>query len=51
MPAIGTRSRKSLTLNTGTLESARIALDSLRSNKLRTMLTMLGIIIGVLSVV
>ncbi len=35
----------------GTLESARIALESLRSNKLRTFLTMLGIIIGVWSVV
>ncbi|MBA3947192.1 MAG: ABC transporter permease [Herpetosiphonaceae bacterium] len=32
-------------------ESVRIALESLRSNKLRTMLTMLGIIIGVWSVV
>jgi putative ABC transport system permease protein len=32
-------------------ESVRIALESLRSNKLRTLLTMLGIIIGVWSVV
>jgi putative ABC transport system permease protein len=32
-------------------ESVRIALESLRSNKLRTFLTMLGIIIGVWSVV
>jgi len=35
----------------GAWESARIALESLRSNKLRTFLTMLGIIIGVWSVV
>ncbi len=33
------------------IESIRIALESLRSNKLRTLLTMLGIIIGVWSVV
>ncbi len=33
------------------LESVRIALESLRSNKLRTLLTMLGVIIGVWSVV
>ena len=33
------------------LESVRIALESLRTNKLRTVLTMLGIIIGVWSVV
>jgi putative ABC transport system permease protein len=32
-------------------ESVRIALESLRSNKMRTLLTMLGIIIGVWSVV
>jgi putative ABC transport system permease protein len=41
--------RISLTL--GMWESIRIALESLRSNKLRTFLTMLGIIIGVWSVV
>ena len=35
----------------GAWESFRIALESLRSNKLRTFLTMLGIIIGVWSVV
>lgn len=35
----------------GMWESIRIALESLRSNKLRTFLTMLGIIIGVWSVV
>ncbi|HEX6289271.1 MAG TPA: ABC transporter permease [Herpetosiphonaceae bacterium] len=35
----------------GVWESVRIALESLRSNKLRTFLTMLGIIIGVWSVV
>jgi putative ABC transport system permease protein len=35
----------------GMWESARIALESLRSNKTRTFLTMLGIIIGVWSVV
>ncbi len=32
-------------------ESFRIALEGLRANKLRTFLTMLGIIIGVWSVV
>ncbi|NOK63932.1 MAG: ABC-type antimicrobial peptide transport system, permease component [Chloroflexi bacterium AL-W] len=35
----------------GVVESIRIAIDSLRSNTLRTVLTMLGIIIGVASVV
>ncbi len=35
----------------GLWESVRIALSSLRANKLRTVLTMLGIIIGVASVV
>lgn len=35
----------------GAWESMRIALESLRANKLRTFLTMLGIIIGVWSVV
>lgn len=35
----------------GVVESLRIAVDSLRSNTLRTILTMLGIIIGVASVV
>jgi putative ABC transport system permease protein len=35
----------------GLWESVRIALSSLRANKLRTILTMLGIIIGVASVV
>jgi putative ABC transport system permease protein len=43
--------RLSLDVTGGMLESVRIALDSLRSNKLRTTLTMLGIIIGVWSVV
>jgi len=38
-------------LGLGTSESVRIALESLRANKLRTFLTMLGIIIGVWSVV
>ncbi len=38
-------------LMAGRWESIRIALESLRSNKLRTFLTMLGIIIGVWSVV
>jgi putative ABC transport system permease protein len=38
-------------LSLGLWESVRIALESLRSNKLRTFLTMLGIIIGVWSVV
>ncbi len=41
----------SLNLGGEAWESVRIALESLRSNKLRTMLTMLGIIIGVWSVV
>ncbi len=45
------RPRLRLGVNIGMLESVRIALDSLRSNKLRTVLTMLGIIIGVWSVV
>ncbi|MBV9786624.1 MAG: ABC transporter permease [Chloroflexi bacterium] len=40
-----------INLSTGVWESVRIALESLRSNKLRTFLTMLGIIIGVWSVV
>ena len=40
-----------LTRGTGLWESIRIALTSLRANKLRTVLTMLGIIIGVASVV
>jgi putative ABC transport system permease protein len=35
----------------GTWDSIKIALESLRSNKLRTSLTMLGVIIGVWSVV
>lgn len=38
-------------LSLGAWESVRIALESLRANKLRTFLTMLGIIIGVWSVV
>ncbi len=45
------RPRLRLGGGTGTWESVRIALDSLRANKLRTVLTMLGIIIGVWSVV
>ncbi|HEY0602869.1 MAG TPA: ABC transporter permease [Herpetosiphonaceae bacterium] len=40
-----------INLSMGVWESVRIALESLRSNKLRTFLTMLGIIIGVWSVV
>jgi putative ABC transport system permease protein len=40
-----------INLSLGFWESVRIALESLRSNKLRTFLTMLGIIIGVWSVV
>jgi putative ABC transport system permease protein len=40
-----------ISLSFGAWESVRIALESLRSNKLRTFLTMLGIIIGVWSVV
>jgi putative ABC transport system permease protein len=43
------RARPKLRLNLW--ESLRIALSSLRANKLRTVLTMLGIIIGVASVV
>lgn len=46
-PTIGRRARRS----TSSWESMRIALESLRANKLRTFLTMLGIIIGVWSVV
>jgi len=46
-PVVGPRARRS---STG-FESLRIALESLRANKLRTFLTMLGIIIGVWSVV
>ncbi len=46
LPAVGWRRTK-----LGLWESTRIALESLRSNKLRTLLTMLGIIIGVWSVV
>jgi putative ABC transport system permease protein len=41
----------SLRIGGGVWESVRIALTSLRANKLRTILTMLGIIIGVASVV
>jgi putative ABC transport system permease protein len=33
------------------LEAARIALDALRANRLRSVLTMLGVVIGVMSVV
>lgn len=40
-----------LSFRGGIFESAWIAADSLRSNKLRTFLTMLGVIIGVWSVV
>ena len=49
-PDLVSRSR-SLAIGRASLESVRIALESLRSNKLRTVLTMLGIIIGVWSVV
>ncbi|GAC1639284.1 MAG: ABC transporter permease [Herpetosiphon sp.] len=45
------RPRRRITLTLGVGESVRIALESLRANKLRTFLTMLGIIIGVWSVV
>ncbi len=38
-------------LRSGVWESVRIALESLRSNKLRSLLTMLGVVIGVWSVV
>ncbi|GAB4109934.1 MAG: ABC transporter permease [Roseiflexaceae bacterium] len=38
-------------LGRGVRESLRMALDSLQANKLRTILTMLGIVIGVASVV
>ena len=48
VPRVRTRPRG---LHSGTWESVRIALESLRSNKLRTFLTMLGVIIGVWSVV
>jgi putative ABC transport system permease protein len=45
------RRRPRLNLSGGIWESVKIALSSLRANKLRTILTMLGIIIGVASVV
>ncbi|MCS7065140.1 MAG: ABC transporter permease, partial [Fimbriimonadales bacterium] len=35
----------------GLLESVRVALDTLRAHKLRSLLTMLGVIIGVMAVV
>ena len=35
----------------GLIENARLALEGLRSNKMRTLLTMLGIIIGISSVI
>jgi putative ABC transport system permease protein len=35
----------------GTLESLRVALDTLRTHKLRSFLTMLGVIFGVMAVV
>src|SRR4051812_36018631 len=52
IPAVA-RPRRSwrVSLGGGLWESLRIALSSLRANKLRTILTMLGIIIGVASVV
>jgi len=43
--------RARVNLSGGIWESVKIALSSLRANKLRTILTMLGIIIGVASVV
>ncbi|MEO7912156.1 MAG: ABC transporter permease, partial [Roseiflexaceae bacterium] len=43
--------RARINLSGGIWESVKIALSSLRANKLRTILTMLGIIIGVASVV
>ena len=45
------RRRARVNLSGGIWESVKIALSSLRANKLRTILTMLGIIIGVASVV
>jgi putative ABC transport system permease protein len=45
------RRRPRINLSGGIWESVKIALSSLRANKLRTILTMLGIIIGVASVV
>src|SRR5215813_4425991 len=45
------RRRTRIDLSGGIWESVKIALSSLRANKLRTILTMLGIIIGVASVV
>jgi putative ABC transport system permease protein len=52
-PSTATFARRGLRLRAGVSlwESVRIALTSLRANKLRTILTMLGIIIGVASVV
>src|SRR5689334_8141286 len=49
--SVQTRRRARINLSGGIWESVKIALSSLRANKLRTILTMLGIIIGVASVV
>ena len=35
----------------GLSESVRLALEGLRANKMRSLLTMLGIIIGILSLI
>ncbi|KAB8145058.1 FtsX-like permease family protein [Chloroflexia bacterium SDU3-3] len=55
MATVQARARKialpALPFGRGAGESIRIAVSSLRANKLRTLLTMLGIIIGVASVV
>src|SRR4026208_1364175 len=45
------RRRARINLSGSIWESVKIALSSLRANKLRTILTMLGVIIGVASVV
>ena len=49
--AVAQPRRARVNLSGGIWESVKIALSSLRANKLRTILTMLGIIIGVASVV
>src|SRR5690349_19074642 len=51
IPAATQPRRRRIGFSGGIWESVRIALSSLRANKLRTILTMLGIIIGVASVV
>src|SRR4051795_13528899 len=51
IPATTQPRRARVNLSGNIWESVKIALSSLRANKLRTILTMLGVIIGVASVV